>query len=118
MKNRTNTFVSVVLLIVYGTLTFATVPLHYHVDTLFTSGRGEQTIVQHDDALHCKHRVSEVHVDCTICSFVSHSAVSKVIAVIPQFNPKSVEYVSAFFLAGIHDFYLSHPRRGPPVSIS
>lgn len=117
MKSRTNTFVSVILLIVYGTLTFVIVPLHFHEDPLFTGGRGGQTIVQHDDALHCKHRIIDVHVDCTICSFVSHSSVSKVIAVIPQFKPKIVQYTSTFFLTTAQNVYPSHCRRGPPVNL-
>ncbi len=117
MKRRTNTFVSVILLIVYGTLTFVTVPLHFHGDPLFTSGRGGQTIVQHEDALHCKHRVIEIHDDCTICSFVSHSSVTKVIAVIPQFNPKIVHYTSTFFLTTTQNVNTSHFRRGPPVNL-
>ncbi len=117
MKNRTNTFVSVVLLIVYGTLTFVTVPLHHHEDPLFISGRGEQKIVQHDDALHCKHHSIDVHVDCTICSFVSHSAFTKIIAVVPQFNPKLIEYVSTFSLAVVQDVFSSHSHRGPPINL-
>jgi hypothetical protein len=117
MKRRTNTFVSVILLIVYGTLTFVTVPLHFHEDPLFANGRGGQTIGQHDDALHCKHRIIEVHVDCTICTFVSHSSVTKVITVIPQISPKLVEYVSTFLLTVKQDPYSSHSRRGPPVNL-
>jgi hypothetical protein len=117
MKNRTNTFVTVVLLIVYGTLTFVAVPFHHHEDSLFISGRGDQTIAQHDDALHCRHHVIEVHGDCTICSFLSQTDVSKVIAVNLQFNPKSVEYSSTFSFSGIQNFYLSHSHRGPPVNL-
>ncbi|MEI7907897.1 MAG: hypothetical protein WCI84_11135, partial [Bacteroidota bacterium] len=69
MKNRTSAFVSVVLLIVYGTLTFVAVPLHFHEDALFTTGSGTQTLVQHHDALHCRHHVIESHDNCTLCTF-------------------------------------------------
>ncbi|MDP1677616.1 MAG: hypothetical protein Q8L88_12225 [Bacteroidota bacterium] len=118
MKNRTNIFVSVVLLIVYGTLTLVTVPLHFHEDPLFVSGNGEHRVVQHDDAFHCHHHVVEIHTDCTICSFISHSSCSKVVAVVPQFNPKSVEYISTFCIAIIDQHASSHSRRGPPVTLA
>jgi len=118
MKNRANIFVSVVLLIVYGTLTFVAVPLHFHEDSLFVSGNGDQRIVQHDDALHCQHHAVEIHADCTLCSFISHSSCSKVIAVIPQSNSTSVEYASALFVAVIHQHCSSHSHRGPPTTFA
>lgn len=118
MKNRTNIFVSVVLLIVYGTVIFVAVPLHFHEDPLSIGGNGKQTIAQHDDAAHCHHRPADVHLDCTICSFVSHSSFSKVIAIVPQSNPKPVEYASKFFFAVIQQYNITHLRRGPPTNLA
>jgi len=117
MKNRTNIFVSVILLIVYGTLTFVGVPLHFHEDPLFVSGNGEQSIVQHDDALHCHHHAVEIHTDCTLCSFISHTAFSKIVSILPQFNPKSALYFLAFSFAEVLDLFSSHSHRGPPVNL-
>ena len=116
MKNRTHSFVSFVVLVVYGTLTFVAVPLHFHEDSLLTTGRGVHALVQHDDALHCHHRVIESHDDCTICTFVLQTAAPKIIAVLPHVTSNSVEYISASCGVVIHEVYSTHSRRGPPVN--
>ena len=117
MKNRTNIFVSVVVLIVYGTLTLVAVPLHHHDDPLYATGSGTHSIVSHDDALHCRHHVIESYDECTICSVVSHSISAKVVAVLPQTDPVSSEYSSTFFFSAALDVYSSLSRRGPPVHL-
>jgi hypothetical protein len=115
MKNRTKAFVSVILLIVYGTLTFVAVPLHYHQDPLFVTGSGAQAFVQHDDVLHCRHHVIESHDNCTLCTFTTQTAVTNVFSVLPRVNTKSLEYLSTSFVAAIHTNTPAHFRRGPPV---
>jgi hypothetical protein len=117
MKNKTISFVSTVLLIVYGTITFVAVPFHHHDDSLFATGSGHQTVAHHDDALHCRHHVIESCDDCTICSVISHSTTAKVIAVLPQFDPAPSEYISAFSFTTAHDTYSSFSRRGPPAQL-
>ncbi|GEM_PF-3928680 len=103
------------MLVVYGTLALVAVPFHHHDDEMFASGRGEQTIAQHADALHCKHRAIETHSDCTICSFASHTVTTSVVAVVPQFKPKSTEHITACFFAVILHASSSHSHRGPPA---
>ena len=117
MKNKTISFVSTLLLIVYGTLTFVAVPFHHHDNPLDATGSGSQTITQHDDALHCRHHGIESYDDCTICSIVSHSTTAKVVAVLPQIDPTSSEYVSTFFFSAALEIYSSLSRRGPPLHL-
>ncbi|MFA5834723.1 MAG: DUF2946 family protein [Bacteroidota bacterium] len=118
MKNRTNNFVSVIVLILYGTLTSVTVPFHFHEDSPFATGSGVHTIVQHDDASHCHHHSIDSHDDCTLCSFVSHSGLCKASSVVPLIDPVSQEYISHFSFTAVIDFHSTHSRRGPPALFS
>ncbi|MFA6456946.1 MAG: hypothetical protein WCW40_09005 [Bacteroidota bacterium] len=115
MYSRTNTFVSVLLLIIYGTLTFVSVPYHFHDDTLFATGSGLHTFAQHDDAHHCHHHSIEVHDDCIICSAASQSMAAAAGTVIPITPPTAGVCTLAIFSAVTSDAHSSHSLRGPPV---
>ncbi len=112
MKNRIHKFVSVILLIVYGALTLVIAPAHHH--EIVSGSASEQTILQHDDAQNCKHRAIESHFDCTICSFISHTVTTTVVAVVSHFNPKSIHQNTTFFFVAVSEVNSTHTLRGPP----
>jgi hypothetical protein len=115
MTNRTTSFVSVVTLIIYGTLALVSVPLHFHQDVPLNSGSGQHAITQHDDALHCTHRAIEGHNDCTLCSIGSYTAGYRVIAVVPQLNILLTDQVTGLLFYEELSFSSAHSRRGPPA---
>lgn len=115
MINRTKSFVSVLTLIIYGTLAFVSVPLHFHQDVLLSSGTGMHAFAQHADALHCQHQSIESHSDCTLCSITSSFHYSIVTATIPPSDPLRRDYSTVLpsFSQQQLDNFLS--RRGPPA---
>ena len=114
MKNRIQNFVSVLLLIVYGTLTFVTVPLHQHSTEVTGCAHGEQTVSTHADADNCKHRSIEIHSDCGICSYASQSVKISVVQSVPQlFSDLHFSHEVLFVITS--NYSLIYPRRGPPT---
>ncbi|MFA6468551.1 MAG: DUF2946 family protein [Bacteroidota bacterium] len=115
MSNRTKTFVSVLLLIVYGTLTFVSVPYHVHDDSSLATGSGQHEFAQHDDAHQCKHHSIELHDDCVICNSVFHSTAVAVGTIVPMASPTTLIYSPAFSSVSTSNVHSSHSHRGPPI---
>ncbi|MCK9410536.1 MAG: hypothetical protein WCX28_06060 [Bacteriovoracaceae bacterium] len=118
MKDRTKTFVSVALLIIYGTLALVSVPLHFHQDVMLSSGTGSHTFAQHEDALHCEHHAIESHTDCTLCSTATHFHYSSVIAIVPLIDSVIGEHAETFQHPLQQCFHSVLSRRGPPILLA
>lgn len=108
-------FVSVAMLIVYGTLAMVSVPFHFHEDSIFATGSGEHAFVQHEDAEDCHHRIIESHGDCTVCSAASHSVLFGTAVIVRHSDDPSPIRLSVVRIIIEHDHHSSHSRRGPPA---
>jgi hypothetical protein len=118
MKSRTNTFVSVLVLMVYGTLAMVSVPFHFHEDSIFATGSGLHEIVQHHDATDCHHHDVGSHDDCTVCSIASHAKITHFSALLRQPKVASVIFAVVSHRTIPHHFLSAISRRGPPSILS
>lgn len=115
MKSRTNTVVSVIVLLVYGTLAMVSVPFHFHDDALLTTGSGVHELTQHHDATDCHHHVIGSHDDCTICSVVSQSLVTRSTFAAPAADDVALFKPTVVQFAVERDYHSTQSRRGPPA---
>jgi hypothetical protein len=113
VNSRTRTFVSVLTLIIYGTLALVSVPLHFHQDVPLGGG-GAQAFAQHADAQHCGHRAVESHFDCTLCSVVTQFHQALVTATVPLTDPVLREHCTSTQFYAQQQFTCVLSRRGPP----
>lgn len=114
-KRSTTNLVAVCTLIVYGTLALVSVPLHFHGEDLFTSGPGVLSFTQHADAGHCAHKPLEAHQDdCTLCTIISHSLQTRLLAVLPAPETRPATFSDAHRGDTLQPFHSTPTLRGPP----
>ncbi len=118
MNQRTNILVSVLVLLIYGTLTFVAVPFHHHDHPLFMTGSGIHSLTQHEDALNCHHHIADIHDDCTVCSISSRASLVKVVGVLPRIETDRVQHPLFLHIAAVEAVHSAHAHRGPPVLVS
>ncbi len=115
MTSRINRFVSVLILMVYGTLALVSVPFHFHDADLLATGSGVHAFAQHHDAADCHHHVIGSHDDCTVCSVVTHSVTTRNSYSAPIADDTAQGKPAVVQFAVEHDYHSTQSRRGPPV---
>ncbi|MBI2429103.1 MAG: hypothetical protein HYV29_09975 [Ignavibacteriales bacterium] len=106
MSKRIN-ILSLLLLVVYGTLTLVAVPLHQHAMNYVDTPQYHSVVVLHN-------------ADCGVCTFASHSfgtSLSTIGGIVPHAQSET-SFSESTDQHHPSQFTREYPHRGPPAFLS
>lgn len=106
MKKNLN-ILSLLVLVVYGTLTLAAVPMHQHAMNYVDTPQVHSVLTHHG-------------LDCSVCTFVSQTIGTPLVSANGIVLPEQSEKPSFVQLPKEYtsQFSKEYPRRGPPAILS